>query len=208
MENLQLESFMKTHLKMCLPHHQISEVYEYATLPGGKLIRPHLVWSILQDLNPKLYNQSSSNPFSDHALLSSSIEFHHSYTLLHDDLPCMDDDQIRRGKACTHLVYGEWKALLAGDGLLNVSYQLLSKLKNKRSNDLFRFYSWSTGPKGLIHGQVLDLSNEMNLSFENTLRTHELKTARLFQVAILGSAILSQPKNIKIEKNFGFIQSF
>lgn len=137
---------------------------------------------------------------ANHALLASALEFHHSYTLIHDDLPCMDNDTLRRGKPCTHIAHGEWKALLAGDGLLNLSYQLLSKIKNQRTLELLQFFSWALGPKGLIHGQVLDLSHEMTLTFENTLRTHELKTARLIQVAILGSAMLAQTKNSKLEK--------
>lgn len=199
MKSSQIEQNLRDHLILTLPHHKISEVYEYATLPGGKLFRPHLVWSVVKDLNKSLYEDSVKNKLSGHALLASAVEFHHSYTLLHDDLPCMDDDIIRRGKPCTHIAYGEWKALLAGDGLLNISYQLLSKIKNDRTNELIQFFSWACGPKGLIQGQVLDLSGEMTQSFQNIYRTHELKTARLIQVAILGSCILSMPKKRNIE---------
>jgi geranylgeranyl pyrophosphate synthase len=201
MSPLEIENTLRYHLDLLLPHHVTREVYEYATLPGGKLFRPSLVWSTLSDLDPTLYAQSIQNKNSPHALLASAVEFHHSYTLIHDDLPCMDDDTIRRGKPCTHLVYGQWQALLAGDGLLNLSYQLLSKSKHERALEVIRFFSWALGPKGLIHGQVLDLSEEMTKSFENTLRTHELKTARLIQVAILGSAIQTTSKNTKREKN-------
>lgn len=196
----EIENTLITHLKHLLPHHKISEVYEYATLPGGKLFRPLLVWSIFSDLEPVQYQKSLVNKFSPHALLASAVEFHHSYTLIHDDLPCMDNDTVRRGKPCTHLVYGEWQALLAGDGLLNMSYQILAKSNHPRTLELIRFFSWALGPKGLIHGQVLDLSLEMTSSFKNTILTHELKTARLIQVAILGSAILSNKKNTAIEK--------
>lgn len=196
----EIENTLRYHLDLLLPHHKTREVYEYATLPGGKLFRPSLVWSILYDLDPTLYKISTQDKNSSHAKLASAVEFHHSYTLLHDDLPCMDDDTIRRGKACTHLVFGQWQALLAGDGLLNLSYQLISKSKHVRAIEVIRFFSWALGPKGLIHGQVLDLSLEMTKSIENTLRTHELKTARLIQVAILGSAILTTSKNTNREK--------
>ena len=182
------------HLVRNLPNHKVLETYLYACLPGGKLFRPHLVWSVFQDLNPGLYQASKENLNSNHALLSSAVEFHHTYTLLHDDLPAMDNDLTRRGKACTHIAFGEWQALLAGDGLLNISYQLLSKINHPRSQDLFKLFSWALGPKGLIHGQVMDLAHEMTESFQNTLRTHELKTARLIQVAILGSAIIANTK--------------
>jgi len=200
MSPAEIENALRTHLNKLLPHHSVREVYEYATLPGGKLFRPHLVWSILKDTNPKLYLNSLNDHFSDHALLASSVEFHHSYTLIHDDLPCMDNDTQRRGKDCTHIKYGQWQALLTGDGLLNISYQLLSKIKGTRSLEVIRFFSWALGPKGLIHGQVLDLSQEMTTSFKNTIRTHELKTARLIQVAILASAALACEKNNKREK--------
>lgn len=196
----EIENTLRAHLEHLLPQHKTREVYEYAVLPGGKLFRPNLVWSVLLDLNSDLYEKSSEQKFSPHALLASAVEFHHSYTLIHDDLPCMDDDTIRRGKPCTHLVYGEWQALLAGDGLLNLSYQLLAKSNHPRTLELIRFFAWALGPKGLIHGQVLDLSLEMTQSFENTLRTHELKTARLIQVAILGSAIIANPARAKNEK--------
>lgn len=202
MKSNEIENHLTKHLHWMLPNHSIKEAYLYACLPGGKFFRPSLVWSILKDLNPELFSVSKNNSKSNHALLSSSIELHHTYTLLHDDLPCMDDDTIRRGKACTHLQYGEWQALLAGDGLLNISYQLLAKLKHPRAMDVLAFYSWCCGPKGLIQGQVLDLSHEMTNSFKNTLRTHELKTARLIQAAVLSSAALSGPRiDTKLEKN-------
>jgi geranylgeranyl pyrophosphate synthase len=205
MQHNLIENILTYHLSRSLPHHKISEVYYYASLPGGKFFRPHLVWSIFQDLNPsqfeKTLNDSSTSLNSNHALLASAVELHHTYTLLHDDLPCMDNDLERRGKPCTHIAYGEWQALLAGDGLLNISYQLLAKVKNNtRAFDLFKFFSWALGPKGLIHGQVLDLSHEMTNDFSTLLRTHELKTARLIQVSILGSALLALPEKNSIKE--------
>lgn len=200
MQSQKIEEMLTHNLGRNLPAHKISEVYYYAALPGGKLFRPHLVWSVLKDLNPTLFNSSKDNLTSNHALLSSAVELHHTYTLLHDDLPAMDNDTERRGKPCTHIAFGEWQALLAGDGLLNISYQLISKIKDQRVIELLKFFSWALGPKGLIHGQVLDLAHEMINDFETTLRTHELKTARLIQVSILGSALLSAPKNFTKEK--------
>ena len=124
MQSEQIEKILSLHLTRSLPHHAIKDVYFYASLPGGKLFRPHLVWSILKDLNPTQYLDSIQNFNSNHAYLSSAVEFHHTYTLLHDDLPAMDNDLTRRGKPCTHIAFGEWQALLAGDGLLNISYQI------------------------------------------------------------------------------------
>lgn len=201
MQSTVIEKNLLLHLEKSLPHHLIKEVYHYALFPGGKYFRPHLVWAILADLNPSLYSQSALEDDSNHARIASSVEIHHTYTLLHDDLPCMDDDKLRRGKACTHIKYGEWQALLAGDGMLNISYQLISKINHIHMPELFKLYSWALGPKGLIHGQTLDLSHEMANSLSNTIRTHELKTARLIQVAIMGSALLANSKrNLILEK--------
>ena len=190
----EIELTLQAHLDWLLPHHKIRDVYHYAVFPAGKLFRPSLVWSILFDLDQDLYQKSILNKYSPHALLASAVELHHSYTLIHDDLPCMDNDSERRGKPSTHKAFGEWQALLAGDGLLNLSYQLISKSNHPRTIELIRFFSWALGPKGLIHGQVLDLSLEMGQSFTNTIRTHELKTARLIQASVLGSAVLATKK--------------
>ncbi len=205
MSPIEIENTLKYFLQKLLPHHPISEVYDYATLPGGKLFRPGLVWSILQDLDLDQFQKSLTDKNSPHARLASAVEFHHSYTLIHDDMPCMDNDDMRRGKPSTHKAYGQWQALLAGDGLINISYQLLTHIKHQRSLELMSFFSWALGPKGLIHGQVLDLSQEMTKSFENTIRTHELKTGRLIQVAIVGSSLLtSTTEQIPFKKLWKF----
>ncbi len=197
----KIEAMVTHHLNLCLPHHKMRDVYFYAVFPGGKFFRPGLVWAIAHDLNRALFDHSKEGIMSNHSLLASSVELHHTYTLLHDDLPCMDNDTMRRGKPCTHIAFGEWQALLAGDGLLNTSYQLISKMNHPRAMELLKLFSWACGPKGLIHGQCLDLSFEMGNSFQNIIRTHELKTARLIQVAILGSALLSSEKpNRRLEK--------
>ncbi len=186
-----IEKALTYHLMKELPSHAIQEVYLYACLPGGKFFRPQLVHSLMEDLNRDLYYKERDQLKSNLHLLASSLEMHHTYTLLHDDLPCMDNDTQRRGKPCTHIKFGEWKALLAGDGLLNISYALLSQLKHPRALEIMRINSWALGPKGLIHGQVLDLSLEMSKNFQNTLRTHQLKTGRLILAALLSAALLS-----------------
>lgn len=203
MQNNNIEAHLIRHLDFLLPKDQSKEVYHYALFPSGKLFRASLVWAILQDLNPELYNNSTTNFKSPHALLASSIECHHTYTLLHDDLPAMDNDTMRRGKPCTHLAFNEWKALLTGDGLLVISFELLSKIKTADSSryfELMALYAWATGPKGLIHGQYLDLLDAPITALSSIVHIHKLKTARLIQVAILGSSLLAIKKNRKKEK--------
>lgn len=199
-ENL-IENALIKNLIYTLPKHKFSEIYHYALLPGGKFFRPKLIWAILKDFESESYSTSLVNNKSPHSLLASAIECHHAYSLIHDDLPSMDNDSIRRGKASTHIAFGEWQAILAGDGLLNLSYELILKIPHPNTLLLLKLFSWSVGPKGLIQGQVLDLSLEMNLSFENLLQTHELKTARLIQISILGSYLLTNKNDYKIKKN-------
>jgi geranylgeranyl pyrophosphate synthase len=173
------------HLNELTPNHSFSEVYKYGVLPPGKVFRPQLVSSIYKDFSKQTNFDFLNDSSYKTNYLASAVEIHHAYTLLHDDLPCMDDDNERRGKASTHIKFNEWKALLAADGLLCGSFRLLSNYQGKNLSLILKFFSWALGPKGLIQGQVLDLNEEMTLSFENLLKTHELKTARLIQTSML-----------------------
>jgi geranylgeranyl pyrophosphate synthase len=167
----------------CTTHHpDLLEVMEYAVFPPGKMFRPRLVEALKLDIGP-------SN--DDYLHLSSAIELHHAYTLVHDDLPSMDNDLVRRGRPSTHVAFGEWKAVLAGDALLIASFDELMKIKSSRIREIHRLFSWATGAKGLISGQFLDLGAKGKASFSEVIRIHELKTARLIQVATLGSYMLS-----------------
>lgn len=177
------------------PLHQLKEIMNYAVLPAGKLFRPKLVEALALDLQGKLD--------TNFLHLASAIELHHSYTLVHDDLPAMDNDAVRRGKPSTHVQFGEWKAILAGDALLISSFEELMKIDHSHLKALHRLMSWCTGAKGLISGQFLDLAANGKLDFQEVLRIHELKTARLIQLATLGSYYLStQQSQLKRIKDF------
>ncbi len=196
-----IEAHLEVHLRKMLPKHSISEAYLYASLPPGKLFRPLLSAGVFLFHNPDQVNE-----FEDHhsapSKLASFLELHHAYTLVHDDMPCMDDDDMRRGKPSTHKKFGEWQALLVGDGLLGASWQLLSQIKHKDLLTYFNYATWCLGPKGLLQGQVLDLSEEMTLSFNNLIETHKLKTARLIQASLVGGYLLSTEPNIKTAKAY------
>ena len=168
------------------------DVYHYAMFPAGKLIRSKLIWSTLCDLNQSdLVNLHTAN-FPNHQLFSAAIEAHHSYTLVHDDMPCMDNDDYRRGKLSCHKNFGEWKALLSGDGLLNLSYEFLSRIKHQNLSKLLSLFSKNLGSKGLIYGQYLDLNTSSSkLDFNTIKKIHYLKTGLLFSTAMNGSALLS-----------------
>lgn len=191
--NLLLENNLQYHLKLTTGLSYLEPVYDYAVLPAGKLFRPHLVIASFQDclenLDPA---QQLQNPMSDLSLMCSLVEIHHAYTLVHDDLPCMDDDDMRRGRPSTHIQFGQWQALLAGDGLHALSYHLLSLIKSKHLALLLRLMTQTLGVKGLIEGQALDCSGEMKRDFKTLRRTHLLKTARLIQFSLLAGRIIAK----------------
>lgn len=183
---------LKQSLGKHLPGHSYNEVLEYVLFPPGKLFRPKLVHAMATDLG---------DITKDHRLLASLVEIHHAYTLVHDDLPSMDNDDFRRGRAATHKKFNEWKAILAGDALLNVSFGILSEISLSKLAWLLKFTSWTTGAKGLILGQVMDMGNESQSSLKSLLRMHELKTSRLIQLCIVGSFHLSRELTLRDYKS-------
>lgn len=180
MENL--ESKIQELVNSRLGEEQLSQIIAYAMFPAGKLFRPKLVLALAKDLNALT---------EDHYLLAAAIEAHHAYSLVHDDLPCMDDDDFRRGKLSAHKKYGEWKALLAGDAMINLSYELLADISSPKAKDIIAQFSRMMGAQGLILGQFIDLSHQKK-TFSQTLFMHELKTARLIQFSLLASLSLSE----------------
>ena len=151
----------------------------------GKFVRPNLILMIGEEL--QVNNK-------DHLLLALAVELHHSYTLVHDDLPSMDNDSVRRGKPTLHLVFGEANALLVGDLLLAKSFEVLSLVNFPSLPFLLKLFSFATGAKGLILGQKLDLEFNDKIHHAKDLeRLFELKTARLFQFSLTASYLLASP---------------
>lgn len=180
---------VKRALQSAVIDRDLLEVMDYAVFPAGKLFRPKLVEALALDL--------SKTVSEDHKHLAAAIELHHAYTLVHDDLPSMDNDFIRRGKPSTHAQYGEWKAILAGDALLIASFQELARIQNGNFREIHRLMTWSTGGKGLIEGQFLDLGADGKMNFSKVVRIHELKTARLIQLATLGTYLLQETQSFR-----------
>ena len=133
---------------------------KYGLLPGGKKIRS----KILVDVG-KIFNLRYSNLIK----IGAALECIHAYSLIHDDLPCMDDDELRRGKLTTHKKFGESTAILAGNSLLTLGFEILSsnqlKLSNKNKNTLISLISKCTGHLGVAGGQFLDLNYEKKKNF-------------------------------------------
>ena len=175
-------------LKATLPPHEFQHICTYLFSNPGKLFRSTLIQNLAKDLG---LGPSQKN---DIELLEAFIEIHHTYTLIHDDLPSMDDDKTRRGLESTHIRYGEANAVLAGDALIISSFNTLSKMKGQYISKMLKLTTWATGAKGLINGQYLDLQNHEK-SFEEILRIYELKTSRLFQICTLGTYFIQQDGN-------------
>ena len=155
---------------------------KYSLLGGGKRIRPFLVNEICVMLGGDI---NASMPFA------MAVEMIHTYSLIHDDLPCMDDDDMRRGKPSNHKVFGEAYALLAGDALLTNAFAVAASNKYtdaKVTARAIELIAEAAGDAGMIGGQFVDLEGEMrSLSLDELLMLHNLKTGRMIELsAILG----------------------
>ena len=157
----------------------IMQAEKYSLLGGGKRIRAFLVNEVARMLGADL---SASMPFA------AAVEMIHAYSLIHDDLPCMDDDDFRRGKPSNHKVFGEANALLAGDALLTNAFLALTRanVPSQVLADDVEALSSAAGDEGMIGGQITDLEGEgRELSFDELLTLHSLKTGKMIEVSAL-----------------------
>ncbi len=162
----------------------VYDAVKYSIENGGKRIRPALCYLGAQ------FCGKNCDYVSNFAV---GIEMIHSYSLVHDDLPCMDNDVLRRGKPTTHVAYGEGMAVLAGDALLNMAFECFLADKNFDENTLkaVRYVGENSGIKGMIGGQCIDLTNESKRGFtlEEVRNLNRLKTSGLIKSALVGSII-------------------
>jgi len=181
---------------------EIRSIMAYGVFPGGKRIRP-LLCLIVADMLEK--------PPSRALPLATAIELIHTFTLVHDDLPCLDDDDFRRGRPSCHKQFGEDKALLAGDALIFLA--LTHFIARARSEEIepervlaaLEELSLACGGSGVIGGQMEELMLPTPFSAPELLGVMEKKTARLFALAAKGSGILcgADEKQVKALENFG-----
>ena len=162
----------------------VYDAVKYSIENGGKRIRPAFCYMGAQ------FCGKNCDYVSNFAV---GIEMIHSYSLVHDDLPCMDNDVLRRGKPTTHVAYGEGMAVLAGDALLNMAFECFLADKNFDENTLkaVRYVGQNSGIKGMIGGQCIDLTNESKRGFtlEEIRNLNRLKTSGLIKSALVGSII-------------------
>ena len=193
--------FYKKFLISTLLKDNLSKAMIYGSMNGGKRIRPFLV-SFFSEFT----NISNIQSFR----LSAAIECLHSYSLIHDDLPSMDNDDYRRGKLSTHKKFNESTAILAGDALHDLAFEIISDKKTHPKPELriklINILSKSTGFKGLAGGQSLDLLYEnKKINIYKILKMYKMKTSSLFSFSCMAPFILSEKENLEINfaKKYG-----
>ncbi len=164
----------------------LAEAMRYSLLAGGKRLRPVLclTWAAMLGLP-----EEAAMPFA------VGFELIHTYSLIHDDLPAMDDDDLRRGKPSNHKAYGEALAILAGDGLLTRAFGLMASVDCVPAENVLRAVrvaAWGAGPAGMVGGQVLDMAHTgLAADMATMQRMHAMKTGALITAACLCGAVLA-----------------
>lgn len=181
----------------------IKEAMDYSLQAGGKRIRPILLFATIaafeKDPVIGLYP-------------ATAIEMIHTYSLIHDDLPSMDDDDLRRGKPTNHIKFGDAIAILAGDALLTYSFETITNIPNELASAetklaIIRLLSQAAGAEGMVSGQVEDIQAEgKTVTIEQLEHVHVHKTGKLLESSVLAGAILAEASTRQIDmlKKFAY----
>ena len=169
------------------PQGRVQEAMRYATFAGGKRLRPFLV----------LHSARLFGVDDRHSLrVGSAIEVLHTYSLVHDDLPCMDDDDLRRGRPTTHIAFDEMTAVLAGDALLTIAFEILADAATHPSAEvriaLVARLAEAAGHDGMIGGQIIDMLATEKFGVEDVVNLQRLKTGQLFEFSCEAGPVLGQ----------------
>lgn len=186
----QYQHRVEQRLKAVLSHashaDKVRQAMQYSLFNGGKRVRPVLVYMANQLLNGSLEQADPA---------ACAIECIHSYSLVHDDLPAMDDDALRRGKPTCHIAFNEATAILAGDGLQALAFQLLAaenSLSAEINLQMLRILARDSGYQGMVGGQSIDLCNEgQQINLEQLEQMHRHKTGALINASIEMGALSS-----------------
>lgn len=192
-----IDENLRNAIKSKTPYEQeLSAAMEYSLFTGGKRLRPLMTIKAYEMYDDYIYK---ALPYA------MAIEMIHTYSLIHDDLPAMDNDDFRRGKMTNHKVFGEAMAILAGDSLLNLAFEtMLSAAKEScdiSSIKAMQEIAKASGCKGMIGGQAIDLRSDIgSMDEESLLYMYKGKTAALIQASILSGAIIGGASMEHIEK--------
>ena len=207
----QIPEFKKSinhHLYMILyesdqSSKELSEAMEYSVMNGGKRLRPMMMLASAMAIDVE----------TEHVIpFATAIELLHSFSLIHDDLPCMDDDSMRRGQPTTHIKFGEATATLAADSLQSLAFESMAKAKFPKSKsaqlDLISMIAKSIGSAGMAGGQSLDLDSEnKKLDPSSVENIYMLKTGKLLKAAILAPTYFRKLNNKEVLALISFSES-
>ena len=202
--NKRVNSSLDSVLSLSSPEKRLVEAMRYATIDGGKRIRPLLVYASAKAVGAKIEDADAA---------ACAVELIHSFSLVHDDLPVMDDDDLRRGKPSVHKAYGEATAVLVGDALQSLAFQCLSTQKSNLSEStkltMVEILSEATGADGMTGGQVMDLEAErIAIDISVLEKIHQHKTGALIKASVKLGAICNpqvQKEHLEILENFADI---
>ena len=197
---LRIEKFLDNLLSIKTPN-KLREAMRYSVLVGGKRLRPSLTY-ITSELGPKQIKSETVD------VVAASVELIHCYSLIHDDLPSMDDDSLRRGNPTCHVAFGEDIAILAGDALQTLSTDIIVRCPDLSDNEkvnILKEISSACGWSGMVEGQLIDISNDTSLKEEDLDNMHKKKTGELIKASLVVGCILSDinKDQIKIIKDYG-----
>ncbi len=179
----RIHQVMSNYLQRLSIPDRLKESMLYSIEAGGKRMRPILVLASFKSYGEEIEKALST---------AIALEMIHTYSLIHDDLPSMDNDDLRRGKPTNHIKFDEATAILAGDALLTYSFEIIAKdplLTDTQKVKILQLLAESSGPKGMVAGQFLDMKAENKaITLEELEKIHTLKTGALLRFAVLSGA--------------------
>lgn len=198
----QINDFLESHLASEVVDPKIREIMSYSVMAGGKRLRPLLFLVTLHTLGKKITENEIR--------IACGIELIHTYSLIHDDLPAMDNDDYRRGRLTSHKKWGEAEAILAGDALLPMGIQWIAQ--GSHLAELVEIITRAVGPNGMVGGQYLDIDSTNNDSVKdnaNFINNMEwLKTGCLIEASVEMAAVYAEAKDSEKQALINFSRYF
>lgn len=180
---MRIENVLKGYMDR-LPSSNVKNAMEYSLMAGGKRIRPNMLYAVLSGYG---IPEEKGDAFA------AALEMVHTYSLIHDDLPAMDNDDLRRGRPTCHRQFDEATAILAGDGLLTYAFQVGSSSETDSSTTVrcLQILSGMSGIEGMVHGQDLDMKESGGSDWEYLKEVHRYKTGCLLSAPLMMAAVIA-----------------
>lgn len=192
MTTMRIDSVLEREMEY-LPDSYVKEAMQYSLMAGGKRIRPNLLYEVVKGYG---LEEGCADAFA------CALEMIHTYSLIHDDLPAMDNDDLRRGRPTCHKQFDEATAILAGDGLLTYAFQVAAnaKCEAEKTVGCIQVLSAMAGSEGMVLGQDLDIHESEHSDWDYVKKVHQYKTGCLLSAPFMMGAILAGQEKSVIEK--------